>query len=310
MKAKKITARNIKDAMKIAVKEVGDDAIVVSKREVPTGVEIVVASESDYEKAKNSLMENGKIKGDGNIVNYTSKPTKSTIDAWNQYEASSKKTDAMAGFKAKKMEDGRKGEVAYSMNDIKTAIKNDTSEVVGAIVAEVKDLKDVIMEQVNLKLAEQDEMILDIRMIRDSFDSAYKRNYALSHANAVYEMLYSRMERLGVSEDVKISMTAGIEPTLEVREAWKHSLVNLSNSIVSNQGELLSKGGIYAFLGATGVGKTTTIGKLATRYVMEHGIKDIALITTDSFKIASFEQLKTLEEYWIFLYMLYLKEIH
>lgn len=55
----------------------------------------------------------------------------------------------------------------------------------------------------------------------------------------------------------------------------------------------MARGGMIAFVGATGVGKTTTIGKLAARYVLQHGSSGLALVTTDCFRIAAHEQLKT-----------------
>jgi flagellar biosynthesis protein FlhF len=48
-----------------------------------------------------------------------------------------------------------------------------------------------------------------------------------------------------------------------------------------------------ALVGATGVGKTTTIAKLAARYALRHGRERVALVTTDSYRIAAHEQLRT-----------------
>jgi flagellar biosynthesis protein FlhF len=50
---------------------------------------------------------------------------------------------------------------------------------------------------------------------------------------------------------------------------------------------------VFAFVGPTGAGKTTTIGKLAARYVLENGADDVALVTTDTLRIAAHEQLRT-----------------
>lgn len=49
---------------------------------------------------------------------------------------------------------------------------------------------------------------------------------------------------------------------------------------------------VKAFLGPTGVGKTTTIAKLASLYALEKKV-DVGLITMDTFRIAAVEQLKT-----------------
>ena len=52
-------------------------------------------------------------------------------------------------------------------------------------------------------------------------------------------------------------------------------------------------GGIAAVVGPTGAGKTTTIAKLAARWCMQHGSQDLALVSTDSYRIGAREQLMT-----------------
>ena len=49
---------------------------------------------------------------------------------------------------------------------------------------------------------------------------------------------------------------------------------------------------IVALIGATGVGKTTTLAKIAARFVLERGVS-AALITADTYRISAVEQLKT-----------------
>jgi flagellar biosynthesis protein FlhF len=50
-------------------------------------------------------------------------------------------------------------------------------------------------------------------------------------------------------------------------------------------------GGITAIVGPTGAGKTTTIAKLAARWCMQHGSQDLALVSTDGYRIGAREQL-------------------
>ncbi|MDP2805820.1 MAG: hypothetical protein Q8O24_07735 [Gallionellaceae bacterium] len=56
--------------------------------------------------------------------------------------------------------------------------------------------------------------------------------------------------------------------------------------------DIITKGGVYALIGPTGVGKTTTTAKLAARAVVQHGAEKVALLTTDFYRIAGYEQLK------------------
>ncbi|MFO1406066.1 MAG: flagellar biosynthesis protein FlhF [Steroidobacteraceae bacterium] len=55
--------------------------------------------------------------------------------------------------------------------------------------------------------------------------------------------------------------------------------------------DLIENGGVVAVVGATGVGKTTTVAKLAARYVMRHGPHDVCLLSTDTYRIGAREQL-------------------
>lgn len=56
--------------------------------------------------------------------------------------------------------------------------------------------------------------------------------------------------------------------------------------------EILAAGGVFALMGPTGVGKTTTTAKLAARCVVRHGADKLALVTTDGYRIGAHEQLR------------------
>lgn len=68
----------------------------------------------------------------------------------------------------------------------------------------------------------------------------------------------------------------------------------LDKTMNFSEGVTLNKHGvrIVALIGATGVGKTTTLAKIAARFVLEHNIR-AALITADTYRISAVEQLKT-----------------
>ena len=68
----------------------------------------------------------------------------------------------------------------------------------------------------------------------------------------------------------------------------------LDKTMNFSEGITLNKHGvrIVALIGATGVGKTTTLAKIAARFVLEKNIK-AALITADTYRISAVDQLKT-----------------
>jgi len=72
-----------------------------------------------------------------------------------------------------------------------------------------------------------------------------------------------------------------------VRGALAHNLRG-----VAPGAELIEQGGVFALVGPTGVGKTTTVAKLAARCVLKRGPASLALITTDTYRIGAHEQLK------------------
>ncbi len=55
--------------------------------------------------------------------------------------------------------------------------------------------------------------------------------------------------------------------------------------------DLIMQGGAFALIGPTGVGKTTTIAKLAARWTERYGSRDVALVTTDHYRVGAQEQL-------------------
>lgn len=73
---------------------------------------------------------------------------------------------------------------------------------------------------------------------------------------------------------------------------WIRAVLARNLSTMANEDELLAHGGVFALVGPTGVGKTTTTAKLAARCVMRHGPDKLALITTDAYRIGGHEQLR------------------
>jgi flagellar biosynthesis protein FlhF len=73
---------------------------------------------------------------------------------------------------------------------------------------------------------------------------------------------------------------------------WVKNVIGRNLSVMTDEDAILDKGGVFALVGPTGVGKTTTTAKLAARCVMRHGPEKLALITTDAYRIGAHEQLR------------------
>jgi len=73
---------------------------------------------------------------------------------------------------------------------------------------------------------------------------------------------------------------------------WRATMGRLAHQLPVIETDFLDEGGMIALLGPTGVGKTTTIAKLAARFALRHGKQNVALVTTDSYRIGAHEQLR------------------
>ncbi|MBG0874814.1 flagellar biosynthesis protein FlhF [Burkholderia sp. 9777_1386] len=73
---------------------------------------------------------------------------------------------------------------------------------------------------------------------------------------------------------------------------WAQSVLASNLPVLDSEDALMERGGVFALMGPTGVGKTTTTAKLAARCVMRFGASKVALLTTDSYRIGGHEQLR------------------
>lgn len=106
--------------------------------------------------------------------------------------------------------------------------------------------------------------------------------------------LWRRLQRIGLSGPIArelLELTKDIE---EPRHAWRMLLAHLARMIRTPDVEPIEDGGVIAVVGPAGMGKTTTLAKLAARYVLKYGAHNLALVSMDSFRIGAQEQLKTL----------------
>ncbi len=149
----------------------------------------------------------------------------------------------------------------------------------------------------------------EISSMRESFESQlramlmsqerqYEEQLSTQKIIPITAEIKQRLNSLGLSracnDQVIRSLRMVDDKSLSKEALWGESLARLSNLIPAITNDPVSMGGIYAFLGTTGVGKTTTIAKLAARYVIENGADDVVLLTTDTYRIASHDQLRSL----------------
>jgi flagellar biosynthesis protein FlhF len=154
--------------------------------------------------------------------------------------------------------------------------------------------------------------VLEANSKRESKDTTAEQQTLLSEIKNMRNMMQEQMARLSWSDMQKSDperggllrdmLNVGFSPMLSRQLLdkipagggldWLRRLLGHNLRVATVQEDVVARGGVYALVGPTGVGKTTTTAKLAARAVVRYGADKVALVTTDSYRIGAHEQLK------------------
>jgi flagellar biosynthesis protein FlhF len=95
----------------------------------------------------------------------------------------------------------------------------------------------------------------------------------------------------GFSPALIRKLAAGLTDDTGDETAWATQVLE-RNLLADRDGELEERGGVFALIGATGVGKTTTTAKLAAAFAARHGASSLGLVTLDAYRVGAHEQLR------------------
>lgn len=109
----------------------------------------------------------------------------------------------------------------------------------------------------------------------------------------VKAMLSELLEDSGFSRMQAQDLVSGINGEESINAALRDLKDIVASRLTLMEDDIVDKGGVVALIGPAGVGKTTTLAKLAARFVMRYGPQRVAIVSADHYRIAAFEQLKT-----------------
>ncbi|BCX89207.1 flagellar biosynthesis protein FlhF [Methylomarinovum tepidoasis] len=287
MKMKRFLAPDIRQALQQVKEELGPDAVILSNRKTDEGVEIVAARDFDLEtvdSAPAAPQPQAESRPEPGPETVTPKPAFSA----KGYSAVAKMSGGGAPASKPKAR-VRKPEFprvqvggARQARSLQEELRQRQG---GARPTERPRSQEDALAVVRREL-QQMRRLLDRHLSRDAWHESLREHPTrLDLLRILNESGFSR------SLAMDLAQRGGGVAELEGALTLVRRLLAEQLPVVEDP--LLDYGGIVALVGPTGVGKTTTIAKLAARFRLKHGPRQIALVTTDNYRIAAHEQLST-----------------
>ncbi|WP_413701318.1 flagellar biosynthesis protein FlhF [Psychromonas sp. KJ10-10] len=324
MKIKRFFAKDMRTAM-VEVKEVlGPDAVIMSNKKVVGGIEIVAAVDYQAQQAEASKQKEDPLSGlqDDN-VQLSSRPSKAPIKAQKSLASSAKDSGddfakSLHSFFGKvesqqaknklakgslRDEDVRNELPAFSalsdknakLNKPKTLAEQQnwtSNERPIKVNAGIRRETPPPKRNENQSIAKITEEVVALRKLLEHQVSGLMWQ-EMERKEPIRAMVIKWLSKAGFSDDIADQLASYIPEDASSTEVQQYIQALLQDKIYIGKNEILSQGGAIALLGPTGVGKTTTIAKLVAQFAMKYGADQVALITTDTYRIGAHEQLAT-----------------
>jgi len=349
MKIRRFVAKDMRTALSQIKDELGADAVIMSNKKIPEGVELMAAVDYQQASAEPSASESDNtsraIKSDVVSLSQNVVPQPAKQAAPNQSVAPNSQTndnaampDSLSALLNRKVqqsnaETAKVAAPSSSTTDIEQQFKNFTDKLEQG-VANSPHLNAAMQKHVNEIKAEQ-ESEQQAQALSESNTSPSMHQQAtnsqvasLTSAAQNDEMekmraematirqllehqvsglmwqdmaqkdphravLVNRLMSMGLTEHIADQIASSTPAYNDEEEAWQHAKLLVTQQLNTTNNEIIRKGGVISLVGPTGVGKTTTVAKLAARFAQIHGADKVVMISTDSYRIAGYEQLET-----------------
>ena len=327
MKIKRTFAKDMREAMRLVKLAQGPEAVIISNRKIDGGIEVISALDFDPQLVDEALRSAGVADEDlpKNVYSMPPALTK-TVFAPERKSAAltsnltvEEKVTAYTATHSATIKEGLAAD-AFADNDHRfepilgldnrvsaTAATNKSKSAAKPLAQKVEARtvaarphflpgmgpnekeKDIIWAQ-DPAISDMREEIKLLRSLMENQLSVMSWEKQ-AKVNPMRTALLHLLTQMDLGRELCQSLADATQNISDPQQAWRHALATLSNQVPIADDEILD-GGMIAIVGATGVGKTTTVAKLAARFTMRHGPRDIALISTDNYRIGAHEQLQ------------------
>jgi flagellar biosynthesis protein FlhF len=173
------------------------------------------------------------------------------------------------------------------------AVVEESPRFAEELVAARPETRPAVLPEISPDQANMSEELRTLRRMLETQIATLAWN-DLTRRAPVHTQLLKELTSFGLSNDLAAELITQLPARLEFAEAHRLALGLLSRRIQIAEERWLDHGGVVAFVGPTGVGKTTLVAKLAARWVLRHGPSSLALVSADAIRIGAQDQIHTL----------------
>ena len=269
MKIKRFVADDMRTALRKVSETLGPDAVILSNNRIDEGIEIVAAIDYD-ESLINEPEQKPVTKKPNPFIEDDAQVSRSHVEQRNREAA---------------------------LDDVRYARNIPASDPYQKTTKSFEPAQSSTQKKNNQHLWTEEPAFMEMQTELKSLRGLLVNQFSgLSWGKEVQyhplrARLLQRLMSLGLSPKLSKDIATQVNEEQDFEHNWRLALGELAHRIPVGENEIIEKGGVVALVGATGVGKTTTIAKLAARYTLKHGPHRVALITTDNYRVAAHEQL-------------------
>ena len=280
MKIKRFVAKDMRSALRKVSGTLGPDAVIISNNRIEEGIEIVAAI--DYDESLINEKESTPVTNKPN-------PFLQENDELSRSHIQQREREAALD------------DVRYARNIPTKSVyeKQSAAESIAAAFSTPQPAPSSAKEQNKEHLWTEEPAFMEMQSELKSLRGLLVNQLSglswgkETQYHPLRARLLQRLMSLGLSPKLSKDIAAQVNEENDFDHNWRLALGELAHRIPVGENEIIEKGGVVALVGATGVGKTTTIAKLAARYTLKHGPHRVALITTDNYRVAAQEQLRS-----------------
>jgi flagellar biosynthesis protein FlhF len=251
---RRYVANDMREALTSIRTDLGADAVMLSSRKLPNGVEVIAAIDYD----------------DSLLAGMLPEPDldEASTEQLEDYEQAARRVAIAEAEAAARAPEPQPAPVVTPAAPIAAPSFAAEAAVDASVAHEIKDLRRLLETQL--------------------------ASFAWSDLNRqapVRARLLRELAKLGVDSVLATELAEEVAPTATYQEAMRLVVRRFGERLPLVNWDMADDGGVFAIVGPTGVGKTTSLAKIAARFVLRHGVEQLGLVSTDTYRIGARQQL-------------------